>query len=241
MMQFRLQPLVWIVAIFTAPACSVLRATDKLPPSESAPASRATSAADDLTKGFVLQPLEFEVQHPYDLKLEERYHYDKATDTHDLWVLSTDKPHAPPPNKTAARTELRLEYKNYKPDTGLHMLACDMFIIPGTSACITQVFGTGPMAMIGVDPKGNISDLRTREVIATDMNGKWFNWKVVHDTGATGKGAIKIYIDDKLVDGNVSARRQDSYYFKAGIYSRHGSDRDEVKIRNLKYWIKPPA
>src|SRR6185436_4469224 len=111
----------------------------------------------------------------------------------------------------------RLEHANYKPDTGLHMLDCDMFIVPGTNACITQVFGTGPMAMIIVDEKGTITD-RTRDVIAKDMNGKWFNWKVVHDTGATGKGAIKIYIDGKLVDDNVSARRQDSYYFKAGVY-----------------------
>jgi hypothetical protein len=197
--------------------------------------------ASALTQGFKLQPLKFEVQHPYDLKLEDRYSYDKAADTHDLWVLETDKPHAPPPNKTAARTEFRLKDDNYKPDTGQHMLDCDMFIMPGTSACITQVFGTGPMAMIGVDKDGTISDLRTHQVIAKNMNGKWFNWKVIHDTAAEGKGAIKIYIDGKLADGDISARKQASYYFKCGVYSRHGSERNEVKIRNLKYWIKPPA
>lgn len=200
-----------------------------------------TEPADTLTQGFKLQPLKYEVQHPYDLKLEERYSYDKATDTHDLWVLESDKPHAPPPNKTAARTEFRLKDENYKPGTGQHMLDCDMFIVAGTSACITQVFGTGPMAMIGVDKDGTISDLRTHQVIAKEMNGKWFNWKVIHDTNSDGKGAIKIYVDGKLADGDVSARKQDSYYFKCGLYSRHGSERDEVKIRNLKYWVKPPA
>ncbi len=191
-----------------------------------------------LTAGFKLQPLRFDVQHPYDLKLEDRYSYDKATDTHDLWVLESDKPHAPPPNKTAARTEFRFKDENYKPDTGLHMLDCDLYIVPGTSACITQVFGTGPMAMIGVDKDGNISDLRTRQVFARNMNGKWFNWKVIHDTAAEGKGAIKIYIDDKLADGDISAKKQSSYYFKCGLYSRKGSERDEVKVRNIKYWVK---
>ncbi len=194
-----------------------------------------------LTQGFTPQLLHYEVQHPYDLKLEDRYSYDKATDTHNLWVLASDKPHAPPPNKTAARTEFRLKDDNYKPDTGLHMLDCDMFIVPGTFACITQVFGTGPMAMIIVDKDGTISDLRTHQIIAKDMNGKWFNWKVIHDTAAEGKGAIKIYIDGQLADGDVSAKKQASYYFKCGLYSRHGSDRSEIKIHNLKYWVKALA
>ena len=56
--------------------------------------------ADALHEGFVKQPLKIEVQHPYDLPLAQRYSYDKATDTHDLWVLATDKAHLPPPNKT---------------------------------------------------------------------------------------------------------------------------------------------
>lgn len=205
------------------------------------PTSAASNPVAALTEGFELQPLHYEVQHPYDLKLEERYSYDKATDTHDLWVLGTDTPHAPPPNKTAARTEFRLKDDNYKPDTGLHMLDCDMYIVPGTFACITQVFGTGPMAMIIVDKDGTISDLRTHQVIAKEMNSKWFNWKVIHDTGADGKGAIKIYIDGKLADGDVAAKKQASYYFKCGLYSRHGSERSEMKVRNLKYWVKPPA
>jgi hypothetical protein len=205
------------------------------------PEKSATDSSASLTQGFTLQPLHYEVQHPYDLKLEDRYSYDKAADTHDLWVLASDKPHAPPPNKTAARTEFRLKDENYKFVTGLHMLDCDMFIVPGTFACISQVFGTGPMAMIVVDKDGTISDLRTHQVIAKEMNGKWFNWKVIHDSGAEGKGAIKIYIDGKLADGDVSAKKQTSYYFKCGLYSRHGSDRSEIKIRSLNYWVKAPA
>src|SRR4051812_38390149 len=87
-----------------------------------AAAAPTSQPATDLTAGFTLTPLQFEVQHPYDLRLEERYSYDKATDTHDLWVLHSDKPHKPPPNRTSARTELRLHDDNYLPDTGVHML-----------------------------------------------------------------------------------------------------------------------
>jgi hypothetical protein len=201
----------------------------------------AEGPADALHAGFILQPLKFEVQHPYDLKLAERYSYDKATDTHDLWVLDTDKPHAPPPNTTEPRTELRLQDSAYQPGTGLHMMDCDLFITPGTFACISQVFGAGPMSIIIVDTNGLITDLRTHAVIARDMNGKWFHWTILHDTGATGPGAIKIYIDGKLAGDRIAATRQTSYYFKIGVYSRKGSHRNEVKVRNLHYLIKPPA
>ena len=62
-----------------------------------------------------------------------------------------------------------------------------------------------------------------------------------HQISAEGKGAIKIYIDNVLADGDVSAKKSNSYYFKIGVYSREGSDRSEVKVRNLRYWIKAPT
>jgi Polysaccharide lyase len=117
---------------------------------------------------------------------------------------------------------------------------CDMFITSGTFACISQVFGTGPMCIIIVDKDGTITDLRTHAVIATDMNDKWFNWTLIHDPSVTGPGAIKVYIDGKLADGKIAATRQKSFYFKIGVYSRKDSNRNEVKVRNLQYFIKPP-
>ena len=207
----------------------------------SAVAADMTGTNSALYAGFVLQPLKYEVQHPYDLKLEDRYSYDKTTDTHDLWVLDTDKPHAPPPNKTEARTEMHILDANYKPGSGLHMMDCDMFIVPGTFACISQVFGTGPMAMIIADTNGTISDLRTHAVIGRDMNGKWFHWTIIHDPSATGPGAIKVYIDGKLASDKVSGSKEKSFYFKVGVYSRKNSNHNEIKVRNLKYFIKPPA
>jgi len=201
----------------------------------------AKRPADALHDGFTLQPLKFEVQHPYDLKLEERYSYDKATNTHDLWVLDTDKPHMPPPNKTEPRTEIRIEDSDYKPGSGLHMMDCDMYITPGTFACISQVFGTGPMCIIIVDKDGTITDLRTHDVIAKDMNDKWFNWTIIHDPDAVGPGAIKVYIDGKLATDKIEATKQASFYFKVGVYSRKDSNRNEVKVRNLQYLIKPSS
>jgi hypothetical protein len=205
-----------------------------------APTPATERPADALHAGFVLQPLKFEVQHPYDLKLEERYSYDQTTDTHDLWVFDTDKPHAPPPNQTEPRTELRLRDNDYKPGTGLHMMDCDLFICPGTFACISQVFGTGPMCIIIVDTNGIISDLRTHAVIARDMNSKWFHWTLIHDASAIGPGAVKVYIDGKLGSDKIAGTAQASFYFKIGVYSRKGSNRNEVKVRNLQYLIKPP-
>jgi len=200
-----------------------------------------TNSADAIYAGFILQPLKFEVQHPYNLKLEDRYSYDKATDTHDFWVLDTDKPHAPPPNKTEPRTEMRI-LDDYKAGSGLHMMDCDMFITPGTFACISQVFGgTGPMCIIIVDTNGTISDLRTHAVIARNMNGKWFHWTIIHNPDATGPGAVKVYIDGKLASDKISGNKAKFFYFKIGVYSRKGSNRNEIKVRNLKYFIKPPA
>ena len=178
------------------------------------------------------------MQHPYDLKLEERYSYDKATDTHDLWVLESDKPHAPPPNKTAARDRVSLQRRKLQ---ARHRPA---------HARLRSVHRARHVrlyhASIRHRPDGDDRCRQGRkyqrfthaQVFAHNMNGKWFNWKVIHDTAAEGKGAIKIYIDDKLADGDISAKKQSSYYFKCGLYSRKGSERDEVKVRNIKYWVK---
>ena len=145
--------------------------------------------------------------------------------------------HLPPPNKTTRGRSWWLVDEGYKAGTGKHMMTCEMFIVPGTFAAITQVFATGPMAMVQVDPEGTITDLRTHAVLGKGMNGKWFSWRVVHDSDAAGEGAIQVYIDDKLV-GALGARKSESYYFKVGVYSRHGSGRSEVRVRGLRVWVR---
>src|SRR5271156_4754887 len=76
-----------------------------------------------LTIGWTERPYIYEVQHPYNLDLSQRYYYDQLTDVHDLWVFITDKPHLPPPNRTTPRTEIAME----RYSTGLHMFDADYY------------------------------------------------------------------------------------------------------------------
>jgi hypothetical protein len=73
-------------------------------------------------------------------------------------------------------------------------------------------------------------------VIATNAIGGWNNLKMTNDTQAGGK--IHIYWNNVLV-GTYNSRGPRDYYFKCGVYSREGSDRSEVRYRNIKMWARP--
>jgi Alginate lyase len=200
-------------------------------------AAESNSAAN-VTTGWKQVPFKFEIQHPYDLKTSDRYAYDPTNDIHRFWVYFTDKPHAPPPNKTTARTEMRLETFS----EGEHMFDADVNIGPGTFACIAQVFDAahGPVAMLIAHPDGTVTislhDLnKINDVIKTNAIGHWWNLKMTNDPQDGGK--IKIYTDNILV-GTYNGRGPRDYYFKCGVYSRENSDRSEVRYRNIKMWIK---
>ena len=197
---------------------------------KSLPGPGAASAAR-LTAGWKQIAFTNEVQHPYDLKLVERYRYNPWTDTHDFWVYYTDKPHAPPPNRTTARTEMRLE--TYR--TGEQMFDADLKISPGTSACIAQVFDAahGPVTMLIAHPDGTVTI--GRSVIATNVIGRWWNLKMTNDPVAGGK--IQIYADNRLV-GTYNNRGPRDYYFKCGVYSRRDSARSEVRYRHIRVWVR---
>ena len=190
------------------------------------------------TDGWKQIPFTFEIQHPYDLKAGDRYDFDPTNNIHHFWVYFTDKPHAPPPNKTNARSEMRLEtYTN-----GVYMFDGDLNISPGTFACVGQVLDAahGPVAMVVVEPNGTVrvnthDDARVHDVINTNAIGRWWNLKMQNDTKAGGK--IKIYVDNVLA-GTYASRGPRDYYFKCGVYSRDNSDRSEVRYRNIKMWIK---
>jgi len=188
---------------------------------------------NDLTLGWKQIPLNFKVQKPYDLKVKDRYSFDPTNDVHDFWVYFIDKPHDPPPNKTAARTEMRVDSFS----TGEHMFDFDVNISPGTSACIAQVFDAkhGPVTMIIARPNGTIA-VRDRDVIKTNAIGQWWNLKMTCDPATNG--LIKIYVDNVLAK-TYPSRGPREYYFKCGVYSRHGSERSEARFRNIKVWEKP--
>jgi hypothetical protein len=191
----------------------------------------AASPVINLREGWKQESFKFEVQHPYDLKLQERYKFDSTNNTHDFWVFFTDKPHAPPPNRTTARTEMRLETFS----SGEHMFDADVNIKPGTFACIGQVFDArhGPVTMIIAHPDGTVTI--GRDQIKTNAIGNWWNLKVSNDTARGGK--IKIYVDNVLA-ATYASRGPRDYYFKCGVYSRKNSERSEVLVRNIKMWIK---
>jgi hypothetical protein len=191
-----------------------------------------TNVTASLTAGWKSVPFTFEVQHPYDLKTADRYEFDATNNTHHFWVYFTDKPHAPPPNKTTARTEMRLESFS----DGERMFDGDVNISPGTFACIAQVFDAkhGPVTMIIAHPDGRVT-VGNRDVIRTNAIGTWWNLKMTDDTKAGGK--IRIYVDNVLA-GTYNSRGPREYYFKCGVYSRKDSDRSDVRYRNLRLWVK---
>ena len=96
----------------------------------------AETNSASLTAGWKQIPFKYEIQHPYDLKTSDRYDFDPTNHVHHFWVYFKDKPHAPPPNKTNARSEMRLETFS----DGERMFEGDVNISPGTFACIAQVF-----------------------------------------------------------------------------------------------------
>jgi hypothetical protein len=193
------------------------------------------NAVVNLTNGWKQIKFKYEIQHPYDLKTSERYDFDATNNIHHFWVFFSDKPHAPPPNKTNARTEMRLETFS----AGELMFDGDVFICPGTFACIAQVFDAkhGPMQMIFAHPDGRVT-VRDHELLMTNAIGQWWNLKMTCDTKAGGK--VRIYANDKLV-GTYDSRGPRDYYFKCGVYSRDHSDKSEVRYRNIKMWARETA
>jgi hypothetical protein len=185
----------------------------------------------NLTADWTQVPFTFQIQRPYDLQIKDRYKFDPLTGTHDFWVFYTDKPHAPPPNKTNARTEMRLQ--TYHSDE--HMFDADVNVGPGTFACIMQVFDAahGPVTMLIAHPDGTVTV--GRRMVRRDAIGHWWNLKVTNDPSPGGQ--IRIYADNILV-ATLPSRGPRDYYFKCGVYSRNGSDRSEAHFRHIKMRIK---
>jgi hypothetical protein len=195
----------------------------------------SSAETNDLTLGWKKVPLKFKIQKPYDLEVKDRYRFDPTNAVHDFWVYFTDKPHEPPPNKTTARTEMRVDSFS----AGEHMFDFDINIGPGTHACIAQVFDAkhGPVTMIIARPDGTVA-VGNRDVIRTNAIGQWWNLKMTCDPETNG--LIKIYVDNVLAQ-TYHSRGPREYYFKCGVYSRKDSDRSEARFRNIKVWEKDSA
>jgi hypothetical protein len=198
----------------------------------SALAARAWAAGP--TDGWTQVPFTYEIQHPYDLKTEDRYSFDSATNTHTFWILHTDKPHLPPPNHTAPRTEMRF-FNDYK--SGQHMFEGDYWIVPGTdNTNIFQLFLTSQIRVFTPE-NGNARETfshgsNSGTSLYSNAYGHWFNLKVEHDADAH---KIRYYFNDTLAYTKTD-NHSSPWYFKCGAYTVN--TRSEVRIRNIKYWRK---
>ena len=50
----------------------------------------AANAAPDITRGWQQIPFTYEIQHPYDLTVADRYDFDSTNRVHHFWIFSTD-------------------------------------------------------------------------------------------------------------------------------------------------------
>jgi hypothetical protein len=185
-----------------------------------------------LTAGWREVPYEFALHTPYDLPESARHSFDAATNTHTFWVLKTDKPHDPPPNMTAPRSELRMK-NDYT--TGLHQFEADFYVVAGTDGpCVMQVFGGSAHATaFMLKAYGGSLKHYDREVVLTDAYEKWLHLNVIHNADT---GEVKAYIDNKLV-GTFKDNGPATHYFKCGVYGPN-SARVESRFRNIKQWVK---
>ena len=191
--------------------------------------------ADDPTNGWTPQTLHYSIQFPYNLKQEDRYSFNAATDTHHFWVLSNDLPHMTT-SRTLPRTEMRVtdEYTS-----GQHQFEADMMVPAGTSnVSLMQVFG-GSL-------RGHATSLQLRvyhgdithyddTAVLTNSYGKWFHLNVTHDASTH---VIQIFIDRKLAL-TTEDNGGKSWYFKCGVYGQEGmSPKMEVYFRNIKVYSR---
>jgi hypothetical protein len=197
--------------------------------------------AGSFTQGWQRVTLKYDIQKAWDVDVSQRHSYDPATDTHRLWILRGDKPHAPPPNRTGPRAELRFWDEYY---AGEHMFEADVYIVrPTTDACIAQIWGSGLSAttmMLHIRTNGDFV-AGGGFVLKTNAHDAWFNLKMVHDTA--GPGDVRIYIDDELRaqrPGRGYRKDGGGFYFKCGVYGLKG-ERAEAWFRNIRIWAKPAA
>jgi hypothetical protein len=170
----------------------------------------APECPGDLTQGFTEYQDTFVVQHPYDLKAEDRYSFENGIYT--IWVLKGDKPHEMG-NTTRERTEFR--WSNMS--SGVHLWSSDFKVDANSEhVCIFQVKNSGPPTgvYLRVD-HGGLHQLGGGNFL-TDIYDKWFNLKVVVDVAAaTGK----VYINNCLKQTVNMPRGSGTWYFKNGTYT----------------------
>jgi alginate lyase len=204
-----------------------------------APAPDGGAGWAALTAGWTEKPFAFDLHYPFDLDPSARHSFDAATNTHSFWVLRGDKPHLPPPNTTAARSELRMR-NDYT--SGTHQFEADVFVVSGTNdSSVMQIFGgithaTSIMFKAFPDGGGAVKRYDGPEVVKAMAYDRWWHLNVIHEANGSGIGKIKVYADGEFI-GTFDDRGNATHYFKCGVYGPT-SDRAESRFRNIKQWVK---
>ena len=187
----------------------------------------AMDCPGDPTQGLTEYMDTFNIEHPYNLQVSDRYTF--IDGIHTFWIYPTDKPHEIN-NTTAPRTEAR--WSNFT--SGHRVWSADVMVeSPSTHTVIFQVHttasGAGPV-YLRID-RGNLYEL-DGSLVARDLYSKWFNLKVAFDAPASD---AVIYINNcqKLTLRN-SRPGSGTFYFKNGVYTCESSIcRDHYKNIHL--------
>lgn len=183
--------------------------------------------------GWVEQKYTYNIQKPWNLKLEDRYTYDEKTDEHTFEIMKGDEPFKQG-DHTAPRCELRMQ-NDYT--EGNHQFEADYYAVEGTHrTCVMQVFGYPVAINIKVygENGGTLKWHDTHDIV-TSIYNKWVHLNVVH---IFDERQIHVYVDGKLIRSFKVKEDAPLYYFKCGVYST-ASETSKVKIKNIKYYSKP--
>jgi len=199
-----------------------------------------TTAVPDVaagpTTGWTDTSFTYTIHKPYNLSVSSRFKY--TSGVWYTWVYKTDQCFQSPCSPTdGKRTEMRWN-NNYT--SGNHMMEASIWNVAGThEATVLQVFGgatsaTAYQVRSFTDSSGTYKRYGT-EVLATGINNKFTNIKLMHD--ATN-GTVKAYVADVLIRTDPD-RGDATHYFKNGVYvGTISSTYSETRYNRLKYWKK---
>ncbi|HUB24157.1 MAG TPA: polysaccharide lyase family 7 protein [Tepidisphaeraceae bacterium] len=203
------------------------------------------SAAADPTTGFTLQPLQFNVQRPYNVPVSQRYNFDARTNVHHCWVYNTDQPFSEG-NTTDPRTEMRFN-PDYTTATAYAQFEADIMVPAGTNdVSIFQIHvgdsesdADGSTSFMMFMYGGQLREYSGGPVIVSKPYGKWIHFNFIHNTAAK---TVAVYVNNNLVNtfGDNATGQENDWYFKAGVYGQSGqSALCQAYYRNVHIWGEP--
>jgi hypothetical protein len=187
----------------------------------------------DPTAGFTEYRDTFKVEHPYDLKVADRFNIVDGVIT--FFVKNGDKKHNPTSTARNPRTEARWS-QNFR--TGVRMFSADIFWERSVNkgSVVMQVHttttGIGPVYMVANG--NNVSPIPSGKVPG-GLYDRWINLKVEITSSSTGS---RYWVNNCLVHTQGSGTRGDgNNYFKLGVYHCDAGT-CQSRAKNIKLYMK---